>query len=301
MPSQAPTASADPLNWAEQPSLYRGRRVALTTKHEKERAIARPFRAGLGVEVLVPAGIDTDLLGTFTGEVERVGAPDEVALRKARLGMARLGLPFGLASEGSFGPHPHIPFVPAGHELLIFVDDERGLRVVEQALTTETNYAQTETATDDDLASFLSRVGFPAHGLIVRTTARDVPGEIYKGLTTPAAVREAIARCRARSRDGRARVETDMWAQMNPTRRRVIRRLAVRLARRLRRRCPACQAPGWGVVEVLVGLPCRWCAGPTDCVKGDILGCARCAERRERPRADGLREADPGQCAYCNP
>jgi hypothetical protein len=168
-------------------------------------------------------------------------------------------------------------------------------------LTTETNYAQTETAADDDLAPFLARVGFPAHGPIVRPTARDVPGEIYKGLTTPTAVREAVEWCRARSRDGRVQVETDMRAQMNPTRRRVIRRLAVRLARRLRCRCPACQAPGWGVVEVLVGLPCRWCGGPTDRIKGDILGCARCARRRERPRAGGLREADPGQCAYCNP
>jgi hypothetical protein len=54
--------------------------VALTTKHEKARAIARPFRVGLGVEVLVPTGIDTDLLGTFTGEVERAGAPHDTGL-----------------------------------------------------------------------------------------------------------------------------------------------------------------------------------------------------------------------------
>lgn len=296
------TTTPDAPRWGPDP--YRGRRVALATHHGKGRAIARPFRVGLGAAVVTPPGLDTDRLGTFTGEIARVGTPEEVALRKARLGMALAGVPLGLASEGSFGPHPAIPFVPAAHELLLFVDDERGLQVAEQELSTATNYAQRHAATLDDLTDFLPRVGFPTHALIVRPadpSAANEPGAIHKGLLALPDLHDAIVRCRARSRDGLALVETDMRADRNPTRMRAIRRLAVRLARRVHTQCPRCAAPGWGVVERPPGLPCRWCGLPTDLARGEIVGCAQCDERRERPRPDGLTLADPGDCPRCNP
>jgi len=65
------------------------------------------------MRVVVPAGLDTDGLGTFTGEVERPAPPRETALLKARLAIETTGLPRALASEGSFGPHPALGFVPA--------------------------------------------------------------------------------------------------------------------------------------------------------------------------------------------
>jgi hypothetical protein len=89
---------------------YRGQVAVLTTKHGKERTVARQLRVALGVVATVPREIDTDLLGTFTGEVEQVGTPREVAISKARLGMRASGISLGLSSEGSFGPHPLIPF-----------------------------------------------------------------------------------------------------------------------------------------------------------------------------------------------
>ncbi|MBM3504468.1 MAG: hypothetical protein FJX65_11400 [Alphaproteobacteria bacterium] len=63
---------------------YRQRRAVLATMHGKERVFARPLRVALGLELVVPEGLDTDRLGTFSGEVERVGSPWEVAIRKAR-------------------------------------------------------------------------------------------------------------------------------------------------------------------------------------------------------------------------
>jgi len=41
--------------------------AVFTTKHGKERVIARPLQAALGLTVTVADTIDTDLLGTFTG------------------------------------------------------------------------------------------------------------------------------------------------------------------------------------------------------------------------------------------
>lgn len=95
----------------------------LATMHGKEQAIAPVFLASLNLIVLPAKGLDTDALGTFSGEVPRHGTMIEAAVAKARLGMERALLPFGMASEGSFGPHPFFPIIPAGFELLAFVDD----------------------------------------------------------------------------------------------------------------------------------------------------------------------------------
>ncbi len=86
-------------------SVYAGRRVCLTTLHGKERVLARPFFHGLGAELVV-CGCDTDQLGTFSGEIERAADPLSTCVRKAALGLEASGLRLGLASEGSFGPHP---------------------------------------------------------------------------------------------------------------------------------------------------------------------------------------------------
>lgn len=52
--------------------FYRGQNIALTTKHQKESAIAPHFREQLDATLIVPQ-IDTDRLGTFSGEIERKG------------------------------------------------------------------------------------------------------------------------------------------------------------------------------------------------------------------------------------
>jgi hypothetical protein len=269
--------------------------------HGKERAVALPLRAGVGLEVVVPAGMNTDALGTFTGEVERVGTPREVAFKKARLGMERAGLPLGLASEGSFGPHPEAFFVAGDHEVLVFVDEEIGIEVSEQVLTTETNFAHKEVSSFEELGDFLSLARFPSHALVVRPASGGESTGIRKGITTPEALREAIGEAKLLSEYGRVRVETDMRAHMNPMRMRVIQRVAVRLARRLRERCPECAAPGWGVVGVETGLPCSLCGTPTGFVRTEVFGCARCDHRRGLPRRDGLTAADPAHCPLCNP
>lgn len=210
---------------------YRGRVAVLTTKHSKERAVARPFRAALGLVVTVPEEIDTDLLGTFTGEVERVGTPREAAIGKERLGMRASGLPLGLASEGSFGPHPLMPFLFASdHEVLAFVDDDLGITVVESLLTEETNFGHCPARTLSDLTAFIKQVRFPLHALIVRPNDGLKAGFMFKGIADVETLEDAVNRSAAASADGMAHVETDMRAHVNPTRQKAIRRLAFRLA-----------------------------------------------------------------------
>lgn len=290
-----------PRQATRRPSPYAGRTIALTTKHGKDRAVSLPLRLGLGASLVVPEAIDTDALGTFTGEIPRVGTPRETAARKARLGMAALELPLGLASEGSFGPDPAVPFIAIDHELLIFIDDELGITLCEQILTTETNYTFADASSVAGLESFLCRAQFPSHAVIVRPRTGGEPGDIRKGIQSLAELETALGMAARRSDDGLAHVETDMRAHFNPLRARVIRRLAFTLALRLRTHCPACDTPGWGRVDVAPGLPCRWCGSPTDLVLHEIHACPRCDHREHRPRTDDLTVADPSQCSYCNP
>jgi len=281
---------------------YYGRVAVLTTKHGKERAVARPLRAALGLVTMVPDEIDTDLLGTFTGEVERFGTPREVAIGKARLGMRASGVPLGLSSEGSFGPHPLFPFLMAcDHEILAFVDDDLGITVVEGLLTAETNFGHCQARTLNDLAAFRRQAQFPSHALIVRPNDVLKRGVMFKGIADMETLEDAVKRSAAASADGMAHVETDMRAHVNPTRQKAIRRVAFRLARRLATPCSACQTPGWGRTGVEKGLPCEVCGTETELVKHEVFGCVRCTHKDVRPRSDGRQEAEQRHCPYCNP
>jgi hypothetical protein len=278
---------------------YAGRRICLTTLHGKERALARPFALGLGASLEVSA-CDTNALGTFSGEVDRLGDALSTCRRKAILGLETTGLRLGLASEASFGPHPAAPMLPVGQELLLFVDRERELTVVEQRLEWRTNYAHTLLGPNEDPGPWLRRVGFPSHGVLARPATAEA-GPWHRDLAQPARLRDALAACRRSDPQGRVWLETDMRAHRNPTRMRSIRRLGVSLVRRLATPCPACAAPGWGLVHTDPGLPCGWCGGPTALTAIEVWGCESCGQRERRPRRDGLHQADPGQCSSCNP
>jgi hypothetical protein len=168
------------------------------------------------------------------------------------LGLERTGLRLGLASEGSFGPHPALPLLAVGQELLVFLDRERQLTVVEQRLDWRTNDAQLLLEPGDDPAAWLRQVCFPSHAVMARP-AGSPTGPWHKDLCTAAALSAALAACRAA--DPRGQVWLDVRAHRNPTRMRSIRRLGVAMARRLASSCPRCGGPGWGLVAPSPGCP----------------------------------------------
>jgi hypothetical protein len=111
------------------PHPYRGRTALLASMHGKEAALAAPLQEALGLMLIPAAGFDTDRFGTFTGEVERTAPPRETALAKARAALAAQGGDLAIASEGSFGPHPGIPFLALAAEWVVFIDRARGLEI----------------------------------------------------------------------------------------------------------------------------------------------------------------------------
>lgn len=273
------------------PLPYEGRRASLATRHGKERAIAPAFAALTGLTLAVPPDLDTDALGTFTGEVPRPAPMAETARMKARMGMEATGLTLGIASEGSFGPHPAIPFMAAAREVLVFIDDAQGIEIVETELSEDTNFAALDLGPDADIDAFLARIGFPAHAVVLRAGSG-----IIKGIASREALAQAIGGAASP-----ARIETDMRAHLNPTRMAMIARLAERLARRIATPCPACAAPGFGVTRVEPGLPCEDCGMPTSLLRSLVSACARCGQEARGPRADGRLTARPSECPNCNP
>lgn len=288
---------------------YQEATAALATMHGKEAAIGPALQAHLGLTIVTPPDLDTDALGTFTGEIPRVGTMREVAVRKARLGMRASGLRIGIASEGSFGPHPAIPFFQAGMELMVLVDDERDLIISESLIAEDIVHDETVVGSVSELDLFLPRVRFPTHALVVAPNLTASPwwklhperARPRKGIKIHDELVEAVGIASRISEDGRARVTTDLRAHMNPTRMAAIGRLASLLAIRVATECPECHAPGFGRAVPAPGLHCVDCGEESIIPRGDIWKCVACRHEHVERRLPIREFAEPGECPRCNP
>ncbi len=278
---------------------YSGRTAVLATKHEKLSLIGPPIQRAIGLTVEAVA-VDTDVLGTFTADIPRKGTPLETAVAKARLGIAATGIPLGMASEGSIGPDPLVPFLVADQEIVVLVDEEAGVSVWETCSSTGIVTATADLGPADDLEPLLSSADFPNHRLIVRPSTGPLR-PIHKGIDTVEDLNAAIVECSGAAANGLARVETDLRAHACPSRQPIIGQCALQLASRLTACCPTCGTPGWGRVDVVVGIPCSWCGAKVPRPRAVIYGCLKCDHRETAPLVPPDAEADPGECPFCNP
>lgn len=282
---------------------YEGQRVLVATMHGKEAAIVPPLFKHLGALGVLAQALDTDQLGTFSGEIERLYSPEDTLREKIASGLANSDLKLAIASEGSFGPHPLIPFVALHEEKMMWVDKERGIELMETILTTDTNYDSLILKILDELPDdFLQRVNFPSHRLIVRPHSAHANAPILKGIATMDALVEGIKATLALPDTQQVLIQTDMRAHHNPTRMKVIVTLAEKMALRLKQLCSKCGCPGWGVVRRTYGLPCSDCGRPTKLELAQIYGCGGCGHEEEiRPEAEAVSFAQAKWCDYCNP
>ncbi|GAB5413674.1 MAG: hypothetical protein Cons2KO_12770 [Congregibacter sp.] len=277
---------------------FAGRTLVIATKHAKEQVIAPILEADLGLHCVTPDGLDTDLLGTFTGEIERVLNPLDAAREKCKRAMDLVGCDLAVASEGSFGPHPNMPFVPGNEEMLVLVDRHHGLELVVREVSADTNFDSTSLASQSELLGFAEKVGFPDHGLILRRS-RDSDEAIHKGIREEQDLLDVFQLLN--DQFGDVLVETDMRAMHNPTRMSVIEAATHKLVELARAVCPECGAPGFSVAEVVRGLPCAACGLPTNSASRYISVCKACAFSQEQRFPQGKEAEDPMYCEFCNP
>lgn len=274
------------------------RTLVIATMHGKEAVIGPILEKEFGWRVEAPEGFDTDRFGTFSGEVAREVSPLEAAERKCLAAHQATGCSLVLASEGSFGPHPVIGFVPANEELLVLRDYDNELTIRARAVSTDTNFGGQLCRDLREVMEFAERSLFPSHGLILRKDRDDI-FHLEKGIRELPGL-EKLAK-EYLHRYGQVFVETDMRAMHNPSRQRVIAEAARKLVERIRSECPGCGAPGYSVVESRSGLPCRHCGFPTQSIRLHIYGCEKCGHRSEKHRPYGKEAEDPMYCDRCNP
>jgi hypothetical protein len=280
--------------------LFNNRSAVLITMHKKEEVIF-PLLKPLGMALSVFNSIDTDQFGSFTRDVPRKGSQLEAAQLKAKKALEISGADIAISSEGSFGPHPQLFFVPANIELILFTDPLHKIEVAGWEISTDTNFNQAEVTSVKEALQFSTTCGFPSHGIIVRPNQGDRDSILFKGITTEGLLDKAVMRCINASKDGKALIETDMRAMYNPTRMRVIEKAGINLLRKLQSVCPVCSLPGFEVTEWLKGLPCENCFRPTKHVLKDIYTCKKCSYRNEMEYPGGKMYCEAQFCDFCNP
>jgi hypothetical protein len=279
---------------------FRDATIVFATNHGKCVAANGPFGTILNSKI-EELRIDSDRMGTFSGEIERPGSMLDALRGKVELAREITSSRFVLVSEGSFGSTDGLGLITRGIELLMLHDAARNIEVIEQLITFDTNYATAVLSTDEDLARFLPRIPLGAHGLILYPDGCPHPPEVHKGITTPEEAVRAFASSRDASPVGRVLATTDMRAHMNPTRMRAIGACCELLAYRLATPCPHCGSGGFGLVESIPGLPCEWCGSPTLRARAERHACVICKKHLDKPRRDGKAHADPSECPACNP
>ena len=282
--------------------LFKNRVGVIATMHQKERVMAPILEGELGIKIIVPPDLNTDLFGTFTREVKRMGTQIEAARYKAEQAIALTGETVAFASEGSFGPHPAIPYISANREIVLLIDKANNLEIIGQSLSTDTNHSYQLVSSWEEAEKFAEKAGFPEHALVVIIgDAAAGKGEIIKGITSQAKLLEAVEYGLKNSPNGKVHLETDMRAMYNPTRMKNIEKATLDLIKKINQTCPQCAWPGFEATERKKGLPCAVCYSMTQLTLLAIYECKKCRYRQEQLFPDGRENADPSQCEYCNP
>lgn len=276
--------------------MFKARKLVIATMHGKEEVLAPILEKSLGVEVIVPQEFDTDLYGTFFGELEREKDPLETAKIKCLDACRVTGCSLAVASEGSFGPHPTIYFIPADEEILVFMDLENDIYVRARVVSPKTNFGG-NTFTDWETAvKFANWARFPSHGLIIADQQRM---HVKKGIQDWALLEKHFNECLENY--GSVVLQTDMRAMYNPMRLEVIAQVAAILVQTVLRICPSCSFPGYDVSKVNSGLPCSQCGLPTTAILSHIYECQKCHHTEVKRYPKDKKTEDPQFCDHCNP
>lgn len=232
-----------------------GEPILIATMHGKERVLASSL-AALGFCVLLPVGYDTDALGTFSGDIRRLGTAFDAALEKARRACLATGIARAVASEGSYRPSQTLFPGASNAELMAFVDLEKDFSCIEYLTDLPTRFVKGRVPADPNAAQtreLLDTMGWPTIKALV-LPQDPILGtreeEVFKGIGDEAGLQQAMNICAAVSSDGLVHLETDLRAHMNPTRMASVAQVGQLLAQRLRREGygPSVQAaPAQGV------------------------------------------------------
>ena len=212
--------------------------------------------------------------------------------------MERFNFDLCIASEGSFGPHPTIPFAAADEEWLLLIDRKNNIEIFVSHISTSTNLNGKQISHLDELHQFAHHCKFPSHALIIRNKENGID-YVKKGITNWDEL--VIHYETTKAHFGQAYIETDMRAMCNPMRMKVIEETMEKLISAMQSTCPNCNAPGFVVQDRQSGLPCMLCGFPTQSTLSHIYRCHHCHFQENKFYPSGKTTEDPMYCDLCNP
>ncbi|MCA0427254.1 MAG: hypothetical protein LCH37_07435 [Bacteroidetes bacterium] len=277
-------------------SVFGGRQLGVATQHGKGEVIATVLVPALQLTRVFEIPTPTDVLGTFSGETERVLSPVEAAREKCRMAFEATGNSLIIASEGSFGPHPSNPFLTADTETLVLIDFDTSREYVVHHTSPKVHWYTQTFRSLQGFTDFLKQADFPRHGLLLHTGSKRA-NEIFKECRDVQQLEEKATFLL--NQQGLFIAESDLRAFRNPTRMEVIGEAAQKLANLLQATCPNCTEPGFDVKRKIPGLNCAWCGMPSPLAKAYLKGCKACGFELEE--AVPQKAADPQYCLFCNP
>lgn len=279
------------MNWIPSPD----QKAFVATKHGKDVILRSVFGAQWGLDVAA-LEVDTDLLGTFSGEVPRPGGVRSTLRAKVSMALeVRPDAEVVLATEGSFGPDPVLGWVPLHEEVLLWSWPQQGKELWLAHRSHDTNFSSTDSSEWTEVQRWALRVGFPTAHVILR----DARGQVLaKGISDPV---ELERLWRAAAVGGAPRVETDMRADRNPKRQEALRALAIKVVETFQALCPNCQFPGFVARPAEPGAPCSACGSATRRPRQLKAECTECGQVEVRDSEDQIMGVDPAICDRCNP
>ncbi|MTJ31092.1 DUF6671 family protein [Aphanizomenon sp. UHCC 0183] len=283
-------------------SIYNNRMAILATMHNKEKVIFPLLKEHLGINLIVPQGLNTDIFGTFTREIKRPDTQVVTARLKAKKALEMYDEKIAIASEGSFAPHPLIPYIYANREIIIFLDQENDLEIIGEVFSMETNFNHQIISSLEEAEEFGKKVGFPEHGLVISfDNISTGTTEFIKGITSKENLINSVETAIKNTSDNKFNIETDMRSMYNPTRMKNISLATQDLINEINSLCPQCNTPGFMINQKIPGLPCELCHQPTSLIKTVIFQCQKCNFSQQQLFPNNQEFADPSLCEYCNP
>lgn len=277
--------------------MYNQERIFIATRHNKEQVIAPIFEHFFDARPFVSSFINTDQFGTFTREIERKDDPLETLRKKCNYGKDVSGCNLVIASEGSFGSHPAIPFTNANEEIVMFKDFDNDVEVIGRYLSTETNLYESEFKSMNELDEAFKQIQFPSHGIIIKDLMENEV--ILKNESDKEKVKVFASAC---LKSGKSlSISSDMRAVYNPTRMKNIEEATKSLVENLSATCPECDVPGFVINDSKPGLPCSKCGLPTRSALYVIKECQKCSYKEEKRFPNNKETENPMYCDFCNP
>lgn len=266
----------------------------IVTKHHKEKVIAPILNDRLGLKCIAVESIDTDILGTFSGEIERTESPLTTVKKKCLLGDSIQDVDFIIANEGSFGPHPFIPFLKADEEYMCLYDKNEKEFIVEKKIFLETNFSTEIINSMDHIDPILEKFKFPSHGVLIMSK-----NNLIKDVESEKIIKRHV--CEILEKEGQCEINTDMRAMKNPTRMDCISQLTNKLVDSILSTCEHCNWHGFKVKEAVEGLKCSLCNRPTKSILYHLLSCNKCLFEKKLMYPNNKFNEDPAYCDWCNP